>query len=312
MSLHTPSRPAAAARPGPVGSRPRSRPQSAAWRHRLGTSGFLLPALTVIAIFYVIPNLLDFALAFTNWSTYSEVIKFTGLTNFRDLLQEGALTNDLRVTVEYAAVVMIAQNLAGLALALALERTSRINSFFRSLFFLPVLISPLATGYVFKAILADNGPVNGLLGIDVSWLGSTDWTIVVVALVNAWKFMGINMLVYIAGLNAIPGELVEAARVEGASWIQVTRRVKLPLLAPAVTFNVVATLIGAFNTFDIVFAMTQGGPGISTQVLNSFIQQQYAQGYYGYSIAMGLLLLGLVCVVAFPSLFLLRRREVNL
>jgi raffinose/stachyose/melibiose transport system permease protein len=308
MSLHTPSRPAAIAQSRPAGGRSRS----AAWRHRLGTSGFLLPALAVIAIFYVVPNLLDFALAFTNWSTYSSVIKFTGLTNFRDLLQAGALTNDLRVTVEYALVVMVAQNAAGLALALALERTTRINGFFRSVFFLPVLISPLAAGYVFKAILADNGPLNALLGTDISWLGSPTWTIVVVALVNAWKFMGINMLVYIAGLNAIPGELVEAARVEGASWWQLTRRVKLPLLAPAVTFNVVATLIGAFNTFDIVFAMTQGGPGISTQVLNSFIQQQYAQGYYGYSISMGLLLLGLVCAVAFPALFVLRRREVNL
>ena len=308
MPVSTTSRPAAVARPRPA----RGRPRPSAWRQRLGTSGFLLPALAVIAIFYVIPNLLDFALAFTNWSTYSSNITFTGLTNFRDLLQEGALTNDLRVTVEYALVVMLAQNMAGLALALALERTSRINGFFRSVFFLPVLISPLAAGYVFKAILADNGPLNGLLGTDVSWLGSTTWTIVVVALVNAWKFMGINMLIYIAGLNAIPGELVEAARVEGASWGQITRRVKLPLLAPAVTFNIVATLIGAFNTFDIVFAMTQGGPGISTQVLNSFIQQQYSQGYYGYSISMGLLLLGLVCVVAFPTLFALRRREVNL
>ena len=308
MSVHTTRRPAPAAPPRPT----RGRPQARAWQWRLGTGGFLLPALTITAVFYVVPNLLDFALAFTNWSTYHDSIAFTGLTNFRDLLQEGALTNDLRVTVEYAVVVMLAQNIAGLLLALALERGSRINGFFRSVFFLPVLISPLAAGYVFKAILADNGPLNGLLGIHVSWLGSTTWTIFAVALVNAWKFMGINMLVYIAGLNSIPGELVEAARVEGASRWQTIRQVKLPLLAPAVTFNVVATLIGSFNTFDIVFAMTQGGPGISTQVLNSFIQQQYAQGYYGYSISMGLLLLGLVCAVAFPALFALRRREVEL
>lgn len=308
MSVHTTSRSAPVARPQPTNGRPR--PHS--WRHRLGTSGFLLPALAVITVFYVVPNLLDFALAFTNWSTYSSTVKFIGLTNFRALLQQGALTNDLRVTVEYAVVVMVAQNFAGLALALALERTTKVNGFFRSVFFLPVLISPLAAGYVFKAILADDGPLNGLLGIHFSWLGSPTWTIVVVALVNAWKFMGINMLVYIAGLNAIPGELVEAARVEGATWGQTVRRVKLPLLAPAVTFNVVATLIGAFNTFDIVFAMTQGGPGVSTQVLNAFIQQEYSQGYYGFSIAMGLLLLGLVCVVAFPALFVLRRREENL
>ncbi|QMU78430.1 sugar ABC transporter permease [Streptacidiphilus sp. PB12-B1b] len=308
MSVHTTPRPTAVSRSRSTTSPPRSH----AWRQRLGTSGFLLPALAVITVFYIVPNLLDFALAFTNWSTYSDAIRFTGLTNFRELLQQGALTNDLRVTVEYAAVVMVAQNLAGLALALALEKTSRANGFFRSVFFLPVLISPLAAGYVFKAILADNGPLNSLLGIHFSWLGSPTWTIIVVALVNAWKFMGINMLVYIAGLNAIPGELIEAAYVEGATWGQMVRRVKLPLLAPAVTFNVVATLIGAFNTFDIVFAMTQGGPGISTQVLNAFIQQEYAQGFYGLSIAMGLLLLVLVCVVAFPALIVLRRREENL
>jgi raffinose/stachyose/melibiose transport system permease protein len=308
MSTRTTSRPPAVSprllangQPGPN-----------AWRHRLGTSGFLLPALAVIGIFYVVPNLLDFALAFTNWSTYSDTIRFTGLTNFRQLLQQGALTNDLRVTVEYAVTVMIAQNFAGIVLALALEKASRINSFFRSAFFLPVLVSPLAAGYVFKAILADNGPLNSLLGIHFSWLGSPDWTIFVVALVNAWKFMGMNMLIYIAGLNAIPAELVEAAKVEGASWFQTARRIKLPLLAPALTFNVIATLIGAFNTFDIVFAMTQGGPGISTQVMNAFIQQEYSQGYYGFSISMSLLLLGLICVVAFPALFLLRRREENL
>jgi raffinose/stachyose/melibiose transport system permease protein len=308
MSVHTRWRPASPVKAQPVGDRPRSR----GWQNSLGTSGFLLPALAVITVFYVLPNLLNFALAFTNWSTYSDSISFTGLANFRNLLQEGALTNDLRVTVEYAAVVMVAQNAAGLVLALALEQTSRVNGFFRSAFFLPVLISPLAAGYVFKAILADDGPLNGMLGTHVSWLGNSTWTIVVVALVNAWKFMGINMLVYIAGLNSVPGELLEAARAEGASWLQTARLVKLPLLAPAITFNVVATLIGAFNTFDIVFAMTQGGPGDSTQVLNSFIQQQYAQGYYGYSISMSLLLLGLVCVVALPALHVLRRREVNL
>ena len=281
-------------------------------RDRAGTAGFLLPALVVVTVFYLAPNLLNFALAFTDWSAYKDTIAFTGFDNFRELIREGALGNDLRITVIYAAVVMVAQNLAGLVLAFALERSNRINGLFRALFFLPVLISPLAAGYVFKALLADDGPLNRVLGIEVSWLGSTTWTIVVVALVNAWKFMGVNMLVYIAGLNAIPGELLEAARTEGAGWWRIIRTVQLPLLAPAITFNFVTTLIGAFNTFDIVFAMTNGGPGDSTQVLNAFIQQQYAQGYYGYSISMGLLLLLLVCVVAFPVLLTLRRREVDL
>jgi ABC-type sugar transport system permease subunit len=287
-------------------------------KSRKGGTSFLLPAMIVIAVFYLVPNLLNLGLAFTNWSTYSDTISFTGLDNFRGLLDRGVLTNGLRVTVTYAVVVMIAQNVAGVVLALALERRTRANGLFRAVFFLPVLVSSLAAGYVFKAILADDGPLNGVLSavtgtdVHVAWLGSTTWTIVVVALVNAWKFMGINMLVYIAGLNAIPGELIDSARVDGASWFRVLRHVKLPLLAPAITFNFVATLIGAFNTFDIVFAMTQGGPGRSTEVLNTLVQQQYAAGYFGDSIAMGLLLVLLTSVIAFPVLFSLRRRELDL
>jgi raffinose/stachyose/melibiose transport system permease protein len=120
------------------------------------------------------------------------------------------------------------------------------------------------------------------------------------------------MFVYIAGLKAIPYELVEAARVEGASSIQVLRRVKLPLLAPAFTFNITLTLIGALYIFDVVLAMTRGGPGRATEVLNMVVWRQFGTGAFGYATAFSTVLLIVILLVAVPLIFYLRRREVEL
>lgn len=285
---------------------------------RFADAPWLAPAVGFATLFYIVPVVLNFVYAFTNWNTYTDKVRFIGLSNFTEMFREGSLGNSLRITIVYAVVVVIAQNGAGLLLAIALEKTTRTNGLFRALFFIPVLISPLAAGYLFRAILQPDGPLNQALSamtghtFAVAWLGNARWTIVILALVNAWKFMGINMLVYIAGLSTIPGEVIGAARVDGASWWQTLVRIKLPFLGPAVTFGVVTTLIGSFNTFDIVYSMTGGGPGIATQVLNAFVQQQYAQGYYGYAISMSLVLLMLVLIFAIPTLIVLRRREVEL
>lgn len=301
----------------PVERRPSTQRPRTSLLSRLTDVPWLIPALAVGTVFYIVPVVLNFVYAFTNWNTYNDNVKFIGLSNFVQMFQQGALGNSLRITIVYAIVVMLGQNGAGLALAMALEKTTRVNGLFRALFFIPVLISPLAAGYLFRAILQPNGPLNSALSaitghpFDTAWLGSATWTIVIVALVNAWKFMGINMLVYIAGLNTIPPEITDAARVDGATWWQTIVRIKLPMIGPAVTFNVVTTLIGAFNTFDIVYSMTGGGPGVATQVLNAFVQQQYAQGYFGYAVSMSLVLLLLVLILAIPTLILLRRREVE-
>jgi ABC-type sugar transport system permease subunit len=241
-----------------------------------------------------------------------------GLGNFRDLSDEGIVWTDLWVTVRYALYVMVLENVVTLVLALALERTTRINGVFRSLFFVPVLISSLAAGYLWRGIFATNGVLNRFLGffwpgdVHFQWLGSTSVSLLVVALIHAWRFGGVHMLVYIAALNAIPNELIEAAKVEGASTWRIIRKIKLPLIGAAFTFNITLTLIGALSIFELVLATTNGGPARATEVLNIYIFQQFGAGFFAYASAVGLLLFAVICAIAFPLIVFLRRREVQL
>ena len=273
--------------------------------------------MTLFAVFFIVPNLLNFALSLTNWNSYSDNLRFIGFDNFADLLADGTLWNDLRITLTFAVFVSLFQNTIGLALAVGLEKSTRWNGFLRALLFVPVLISPLATGYLFKGLLAYDGPVNGVLSflsgsqVHIEFLGSTVWTIVVVAAVHSWKFFGLTMLIYIAGLAAIPEDLLEAATLDGASRWQTFWRVKWRMLAPAVTVNFTLTLIGSLNAFDVVLATTNGGPARSTEVFNIFVFQRFGSGTFGLSVAMSLVLFLTVVAVAIPLITYLRRRELE-
>jgi multiple sugar transport system permease protein/raffinose/stachyose/melibiose transport system permease protein len=278
---------------------------------------FALPALVLVAAFFVLPFILNLRLAFTDWSSFSDEINWNGLDNFQLLIEQNILTESLRVTLIYAVVAMLLQNVVSLSLALLLEETNFINSVFRSVFFLPVLISSVAAGYIWFALLAPNGPFNQAIarvipGFSHAWFGETSTALVAVAFTDVWKSCGIVTLVYIAGLNAIPHELSEAATIDGASAWQRFWKIRFPLLAPALTFTVVTTLIGAINAFDIAMATTRGGPGTATMVLNLAMQQQWQTGFFGTGSALSLTLTLIVVLTAVPLVMYLRSREVAL
>jgi len=276
---------------------------------------FALPAIAVFAAFFLLPNVLNFFYPFTNWSAFHSSISFAGLSNFRAIAHDGSLQLALRTTLEYAVGVAIFQNAFGLILALLLERDSRFNRFFRAVFFLPVLLSALAVGYVFQALLNQDGAVNALLSdltgthVDVPWLGSTTWTLVLLTVVHGWKWMGLAMLVYLAGLKSIPADVTEAAALDGAGAWRAFWAVRFPMLAPAVTFNVATALIGSMNTFDLVQATTKGGPADTTQVFDIYMFRVFGEGLYAQASAMSLVLFGVVVLIAVPVILGLRRRE---
>jgi len=276
---------------------------------------FLAPAMAVLVVFFFLPTLFNFFYAFTDWSSFKSAINFAGADNFVQLLGNGSLIADLRITLVYAALVAVFQNLFGLILALVLERDTRVNRFARAAFFVPVVMSALAVGYIFQALLKPAGVLNGALGfitgqnVDIPWLGNTTWTIVVVALIHAWKWMGLSMLIYLAGLKTINEDLLEAARIDGAGWWQTFLSIRWPLLAPAITFNVATALLGSMNGFDVVQATTQGGPGGTTELLNIFIFRTFGQGLFAQATTMSLMLFLMVAVLAFPVIRILRKRE---
>jgi ABC-type sugar transport system permease subunit len=276
---------------------------------------FLVPALAILVVFFFVPTLFNFIYAFTDWSSFKSQINFAGFDNFVQLLGNGSLLADLRITLVYAVLVALFQNLFGLILALVLERDTRINRFARAAFFVPVVMSALAVGYIFQALLKPAGVLNGALSfvtgqhVNIAWLGDTTWTIVVVALIHAWKWMGLSMLIYLAGLKTISEDVIEAARIDGAGWWQTFRSIRWPLLAPAITFNVATALLGSMNGFDVVQATTQGGPGGTTELLNIFVFRTFGQGLFAQATTMSLMLFLMVAVLAFPVIRILRKRE---
>lgn len=276
---------------------------------------FLIPALAVLVVFFFVPTLFNFVYAFTDWSSFKKSIDFAGLDNVTSMLQNGTLLADLRTTLIYAALVAVLQNLFGLVLALVLEADTRINRAARVAFFVPVIMSALAVGYVFQALLKPDGGLNAILSaltgqhVSIAWLGNTTWTLLVLTVIHAWKWMGLSMLIYLAGLKTINADIVEAARIDGASWWTTFRTIRFPLLAPAVTFNVATALLGSMNSFDIVQATTGGGPGGSTELLNIFIFRTFGQGLFAQATTMSLALFLMVTVLAFPVITFLRKRE---
>ena len=290
-------------------------PRSGGRRRQDHPAWFLVPALVVLVIFFFVPTIFNFVYAFTNWSSFHSDIGFVGFDNFAALFTNGSLLNDLRITLVYAVLVAIFQNLFGLILALVLERDTAVNRFARVAFFVPVVMSALAVGYIFQAMLKPAGALNQILAfltgqhVTIAWLGSTTWTIVVVALIHAWKWMGLSMLIYLAGLKTINEDILEAARLDGSGWWTTFRSIRFPLLAPAVTFNVATALLGSMNGFDIVQATTAGGPGGTTELLNIFIFRTFGQGLFAQATTMSLSLFLMVTVLAFPVIYFLRRRE---
>ncbi|MCI1832585.1 MAG: sugar ABC transporter permease [Bifidobacterium sp.] len=276
---------------------------------------FLIPAGVTLLLFFFVPTILNFIYAFTNWSAFTTTISFNGFDNLVALFQNGMLLKDLRTTLIFALFVALFQNTFGLALAVFLEEDTLQNRIARVLFFIPVLMSALAVGYVWQAILKANGALDQILGffaghdVDIAWLGSTTWSIVIVSAIQGWKWAGLAMLIYLAGLKTIDQDVLEAAAIDGASRLQIFSKIKFPLLAPAVTFNVATSLLGSMNGFDTVQATTAGGPGGSTEIFNLFVWRTFGQGLYSQSTMMSLILFIMVMIIAIPLIVYLRRRE---
>ncbi|MBB6347040.1 carbohydrate ABC transporter permease [Nonomuraea muscovyensis] len=301
----------------PTGRRKPAGPRPAATiaRNRTHPIWFLAPAFAILFVFFFLPTVFNFVYAFTDWSSFKSDIRPVGFENFSYLLSDGTLFSALRITVSYAVLVALFQNLFGFGLAVLLEKDTWLNRTARLVFLIPVLMSALAVGYLFQALLKPDGSLNDLLSavtgqpVDVAWLGSTTWTLVLAAVIHAWKWMGLSMLIYLAGLKTIPQDVTEAARIDGASSGQAFWSVRFPLLAPAITFNVATALLGSMNGFDIVQALTGGGPARSTEILNIFIYRTFGQGLFAQATTMSLVLFLMVALLAFPVIRVLRKRE---
>jgi raffinose/stachyose/melibiose transport system permease protein len=294
--------------------RPRPRPRSRG-RSRI-PAWFVLPALGLYVFVVLLPSAQGASFAFTDWDGVNPVKHFVGLANFREMWSDPAARGALRQTLIIAVAITVVQNALGLALAMGVH--SRIKSRFvlRVLLFAPAVMTPVVTAALWKYMLAPDGAVNSLLGAigpdswQQNWLGEPGLALGSVIGVIVWQFAGYSMVIFLAGLQGIPGEVYEAAAVDGAGPWQRFRSIVLPLLGPAMTVNLMLSIIGGLKLFDQVWVMTAGGPGDSTETLSTLIYKNAFQfNEYGYSIALAIVLTFFVAVISSGQYGLLRRRE---
>jgi len=278
----------------------RARPAPGPRFARAGINLFYLPALVLVGVFTIIPLINGIAISFTNWNGYSAARQFVGADNYSRLFADPNFHTALINTIIYGVGSTLVQQILGLALALALDRAIRGRGIARAVIYLPVLVSPIVMGTMYYLFFAYNtGGLNDIVvalgGERVAWLADSTTAIAVIVVVNSLQFVGISMVIYLAGLQSIPVMYLEAARLDGATAWQQFRHVMVPLLQPAFATSIVLNLIGGLKLFDIIQVLTGGGPGYSTHSVSTLISSVYFDNQNaGYASAIGVALFVLI------------------
>ncbi|MDS0137109.1 MULTISPECIES: sugar ABC transporter permease [unclassified Amycolatopsis] len=309
--ISRPSPPSATARP-----RRRRRPILPRLAH---FASFGAPGVLVYLCFVMAPILISFGYSLTNYNPFNPPVKFVGFANYRLLFTDSQFLTALQVTTILTLIVVIVPNVLGLGVALLLDRKGWLYNALRSVFFTPVILSSVVVSIVWSRLLDDRGPLNSLLrAVGVAhppgWLSDPDVALYSVASIVCWQMLGFCVVVYLAGLQGVPAELLEAAEIDGAGPVRRFRAVTWPLLAPSLTINTVVLLISAFKTYDYVKVITNGGPGSGATATIAFdvLQTGFDSNHVGYASAMAVVMLVIVALVTTVVLNFLRRREVDL
>jgi len=277
-----------------------------------------LPALILLTIFIFYPFIQGIRYSFTNWNGYSEQFRWVGLLQYQRFIADPDMWRTIVNTFIYGCGSTLLQNVLGLAYALFLDQKIRGKGFVRTIVYLPIIISPLIMGYIcYFFFQYDGGAANDVLKVigqaPIDWLGNGLIAVWTITLVNTYQYMGVSMIIYLAGLQAIPREYQEAATIDGASAPARFRFITLPLLMPAITVSVVYNVIGGLKLFDVIVAMTNGGPGYASQSLSTMMYNLYfARQDAGYAATLGNIMFLIITVVGVGLLFALRRQEVRL
>lgn len=282
---------------------------------KLYTYWFLLPAGLVYFVLFLLPTIMSFFFSMTRWDLVDW--EFIGFDNYATFFSESSLNIGFRNTLIYAVVTCGLKVVFGLLLGVALTSGLRIKGYLRSVVFFPTLLSTIAVGIAFSTMMhPTQGLINktlalaGIAGPD--WLGDTSIALLSVALVDVWKGVGMATVIFIAGIMSIPEDYYEALQIDGGNAWDKFKHITIPLTAPAMNSVIILAFIGGLRSFDLVWAMTKGGPGFSTDLIASIIYKQYQGGFYGLSTAGNVILFVGVSLLAFPLLKLLNKREVDL
>jgi multiple sugar transport system permease protein len=280
---------------------------------------FLTPAAILILVLSIFPLVFSLVLTMVSWDLgrLEGGIRFVGLNNFATLFRDGRFWSTTRVTVTFVVLAVALQYLLGLGLAILLNQQIRFRRFFRVVFLIPMMLTPAAVGYVGRMLFNEGiGPINNIIqllgGPTVKWLTSTKLALPTLILVDSWEWVPFMMIVLLAGLQALPPEVYESARVDGASTWQIFEHITFPMLIPVSVTVIVIRGLEAFKLFDIVMVMTGGGPGTSTETVTMYAYQvSMKNGNLGYGSAIAYALLIMITIFTMIFLNIGRRRAAS-
>lgn len=276
----------------------------------------LLPVMLLFIIFFIAPVIGGIFVSFTNWDITRSGIKFNGLNNYISIIKDTSFLKSIKNTLIFTVSIVIFRNVLALALALALSKGLKTKTFLRTAFYIPAILSYVVVGIMFNALFQMDGTVNQILNFfgiacKQEWVASADTALFTVIIEDIWKWTGFHMMIYIAGIAAIPQDFYEASKIDGASSVKQFRYITLPLLIPALTINVTQSVIGGFRVFEQVLTLTKGGPGHESTVVGMMIYEYFGRGFYGKATAITMLLSVVVVIVTIFIRKYFRSKEVR-
>jgi raffinose/stachyose/melibiose transport system permease protein len=279
---------------------------------------FVLPALLFYAVFTLAPAFGGIGYSLTDWNGLNPTSHMVGFANYVEALTEDPVFIDsIWFTLKYVIVMVVLQNVIAAMLAVLVESRGRSKVWFRTIFFMPNMLSLIIGGFmwlfIFTKVLSYIAAHSMFGFLDHSWIGDPKFSFYAIVILSLWGGVGYLMIIYIAGLQGVPQQQKEAAAIDGASAIQVFRHITLPLIYPAITIGIFLTLNSSFKVYDAVYALTGGGPGRATQVIAlNIVEEAFSfNNRYGYASAKAMILFMIVFLITLIQLWIMKKREVE-
>lgn len=283
----------------------------------LSLTWMFIPSLLVVSIFIIYPFINGIRISFTDWNGFSQTFKNVGFSQYARMLQDPDTWLIVKNTLLYGLGSTLLQNIIGLGYALLLNQSIYFRTLTRTIIYLPVIISPLIMGYIWYFFFSyQGGALNDVflfLGMDkINFLADPNINKWLIVFVNTYQFTGVAMIIYLAGLQSISKDYYEAANIDGATSFQKFKNITLPLLMPSITINLVINIIGGLKLFDVILALTGGGPGNSSQSMSTYMYNLYFDRQdAGYAATQGVLMAFIILILSLAALMYFKRKEVE-
>lgn len=278
---------------------------------------FIAPAFIIYTVLMIIPIIGAVGLSFTDWNGISADYDFVGIQNYLSMLSDDRLRNAVTVTLKITVTVVLVVNILGLFIAILLSQAGKLTNIFRSVFFLPYVLSTVAISFIWLAILSYTGVLNSLLEIVGlgnlinDYIGNAPNAIKSICIIEIWRTLGFHMVLYLASIQTVPRDLYEACIVDGGNKWQQFRYVTLPMIVPGITISVIMSIMTEMKQYDIVKVITNGGPGYSTETITyNIVTQAFGNNMLGYSSAIAVFLFVIIAAISVLQIQLSKKLEV--